>query len=257
MGVYADLRVQDYVQPKSILDFWLQEKAAGVDPAQPAAYNAEDEVQTIAQYLVDPTGGTFALTLDIDGRVIVTAGIAYDAIASVIEGAIDTAATGVIPGWTNGDIAAAGGTLLVAGAPVTLTFGGGSVAKSSYPLTVFDGALLTGGTVADPAVSRTTTGQPARFAWAVLDAQGLVTTPLPANNADRRDIVITAGPNNPTNLNIRNDVLNELFRACADEDGNNSTYFGLSDHFWTFGADTNTAPNVSRYGEKTDIPQSG
>jgi len=249
MGVYADLRAQPSVEAGSLLDNELRNLEAGVDPDRPAAFDSANEVQTVAQYLSDPSAGTFTLAITIDGNRIVTAGIAFDAIASAIEGAIDTAATGEIPGWTNGDITVAGGTLEVAGAPVTLTFDGASVAGSSHVLTEFDPTLLTGGTFDDPPVSRTTTGQPTRYAWAVLNAQSLIDTPLPSNIAARSDIVITTGPNFG-NVLLRADVLNEMFRACADEDGNNATYFGLSDAFW-IGA--NTAPNVDSYGNITDL----
>jgi len=121
-------------------------KAKG-DPTLPTAFAAADQIQSIAVYSGTVSGGTFALGLTLaDGTYVKTAGIAYNANAATIEGAIDTAVTaaGTVTGWTNGDISVAVGTDLTAG-DGTLTYDGTSVDDQAVGLATIDGALLTGG----------------------------------------------------------------------------------------------------------------
>jgi len=109
-----------------------------------------DEVQVISQFTRAPSGGTFTLAFeDEDGTQVTTAGIAYNATAATIEGAIDTAfTTAAYPSWTNGDITVAeAGTLGLSDGDVTLTFDGTSVDDKNWLTTVVDGASLTGVTV--------------------------------------------------------------------------------------------------------------
>lgn len=147
------------------------------DPAYQARDAIKDEVQSIAQHVPTVSGGTFALTVKVfNGETFTTAGIAFAAIASVIETAIDVAASGVVTGWTNGDISVSGGDLNTA--PVVLTFDGTSVLSQKHFTTVIDGALLTGGGSAG-AVSVTTDGQPNRPALAVMNLIGLTTDTQP------------------------------------------------------------------------------
>lgn len=117
-------------------------------------------VHTIAQDATDHTGGTFTLTITLSsGETFTTAGIAYNANAATIESAIDTAASGVVPGWSNGHISVSGGILQAAGADVVLTFDGASVSGDpNHVLTVFDGSSLTGGTEPATRVTNTTVG---------------------------------------------------------------------------------------------------
>jgi len=109
-----------------------------------------DEVQVIAQYVRAPSGGTYTLTVD-DGvnDPVTTAGIAYDAVDTVIEGAIDTAMTSAAyPSWTNADISVSmSGAAGLTDGTVTLTFDGTSVAGKDWLTSIIDGAALTGTTV--------------------------------------------------------------------------------------------------------------
>jgi len=140
--------------------------AATIESAIDASADGVDEVQSIAQDATDHTGGTFALTIKLqNAETFTTAGIAFNANAATIEGAIDTAATGVITGWTNGDISVSGGILQAAGAAVVLTFDGTSVAADNHVLTVFDGALLTGGSEPATRVTVTTEGSLPVVGW--------------------------------------------------------------------------------------------
>ena len=105
-----------------------------------------DEVQTIAAFANDPTGGTYTLSFDVNGgETFTTAAIAYNANAAAIESAIDTAATGNVAGWTNGDITVSGGDLT--SAAVVLTFDGTSVQQFDHEMVVVNGDSLTGVTV--------------------------------------------------------------------------------------------------------------
>lgn len=102
-----------------------------------------DEVQTIQQYVNDPTGGTWTLTIDLaTENPFTTLGIAYNANAAAIEAAIDAAATlAGVTGWTNGDITVTGGPLTSAN--VVLTFDGGSVDEENHALSSVNGSGLT------------------------------------------------------------------------------------------------------------------
>ena len=109
-----------------------------------------DEVQVIAQYARAPSGGTFTLYFeDEDGNSFTTAAIAWNAADTVIETAIDTAATtAAYPSWTNGDISVLeSGTAGISDGTVTLTFDGTSVDDKDWDTTIIDGAALTGTTV--------------------------------------------------------------------------------------------------------------
>jgi hypothetical protein len=148
--------------------------AATIETAIDAAADGQDEVQSIAQDATDHTGGTFALTIVLNTtagqETFTTAGIAFNANAATIEGAIDTAATAAsITGWVNGAISVSGGILQAAGAPVVLTFDGTAVDDQPHPLVVFDGALLTGGTEPATRVTVTTPGSVVVASWTAGD----------------------------------------------------------------------------------------
>ncbi len=186
MGIFSDLKANATSIDTSIpitaldrqvvreIDDWI----ARGDVDYPTALLARDEVQSILQYTSDPSAGDFTLAFTLkSGETFTTAAIAYDAVAATIETAIDVAATAAsVVGWTNGDITVSGGTLLLAGATVVLTFDGTSVTNQNHAQTIFDGAGLTGGGVeADPDIT-TTVGQNNRTAWGALEAMGIVPT---------------------------------------------------------------------------------
>jgi len=157
----------------------LQGIQAEYDPALPAALQAADEVQSIAIYEGEVSGGTFTLEFVLaSGETFTTAAIAYNADAATIETAIDTAATAAgISDWTNGDITVAGGALTTH--PVTLTFDGASVTEANHGLVVIDGSALEGGGSAG-VVSVTTEGQADRLGYGVLVQLGVVFGTVPA-----------------------------------------------------------------------------
>lgn len=224
MTVYADLlaNAKSFTSSSPTAQK-LNLLAAKADPAADASAVAANAVHTIAQDATDHTGGTFALTVKLRGvPAFTTAAIAFDANAATIEGAIDTAATTAsVPGWTNGDISVSGGILQAAGAPVVLTFDGTSVAATNHDLTVFDGALLTGGTEPATRVAKTTAGQTARNAWAALLALGVVSGSPPEQTAATSTTAVTAGANSKK---IDPFLIRGLAREAAAEDANNAIY---------------------------------
>ena len=155
MGVYSDflsttktidtggadgLRIGNNRALHSAIDA-LRDLQGDID--YPAGFDLADEVQSIAIYEGSVTGGTFTITIDLkDVPAFTTAAIAYDANAATIESAIDTAATGVVTGWTNGDIAVTGGPLTTT--PLTITYSGASVAGKPHSQIIINGGGLTG-----------------------------------------------------------------------------------------------------------------
>ncbi len=116
---------------------------------------SEDAAHQLGTDTVDHTGGSFTLTITLlNGETFTTAAIAYNANAATVEIAIDTAATGQITSWTDGDITVAGVALQTG--TMSLVFDGTSVdAEPSHVLTVFNDSM-TGGT--SPAVRVTDLG---------------------------------------------------------------------------------------------------
>lgn len=180
MGVLADLKSQAKTfGATSPLRSWIDSQLTVFDPPSPSSTAAKNAVHTVKKFATDPTGGTFTLTVGIrqaDGSTqsATTAGIAHNANAATIESAIDTALTGVVTSWTNGDISVTGGTLLSAGADVVLTFDGDSVSGKESITTTIDGSGLTGGSLANPAVNVSTIGQTKRTALGALVAYGVI-----------------------------------------------------------------------------------
>jgi len=124
---------------------YLAGRMAIIDTPLPAQFQATNEVQQIAAFSGTATGGTFTLTITLfGGTLLTTAAIVYNASAATIQSAIDVAAAGVVPGWTNGDIVVAGGPFTVAA--VTFTYSGNSVSGKNHSQISINGASLVGAT---------------------------------------------------------------------------------------------------------------
>jgi hypothetical protein len=96
-----------------------------------------NEVQSIARHVNNVTGGTFTLTLTINGGgPVTTAAIAYNAIAATIQSAID-----LVSGVTAGHIVVTGGPLTTTA--ITITFSGADVDLTNQGQTTINGASLT------------------------------------------------------------------------------------------------------------------
>lgn len=161
--------------------------------ALPVSLQAVDELQSIAIYVPTVSGGTFTLEFVLaSDETFTTAAIAFNAAASVIETAIDTAATAAsIVGWTNGDISVAGGDLNTN--PVTLTFDGTSVKEQNHDLVVMDDGSLTGGG-SGGAITTTTEGQSDRLGYGILTQYGIVAGTVPAEDVVPTALVVAASP---------------------------------------------------------------
>jgi hypothetical protein len=187
MGIYTTLTTNSQVigpaaKPRVGLDRssaeQLLNKALVFDPSIRTAFAAQDEVQTIPEQTDAGVGDTYTLTFTFPrqnagkGLVFTTAGIAYDAVDTVIETAIDVAATAATwTAWTNADIsvsmAAAAG---LDDGTVTLTFDGASVTEEPFEITTL---AATGFTSVGDAV-RTTGGQLDRRATQTLYDLGVI-----------------------------------------------------------------------------------
>ena len=228
MGIIADLLatakgidVTDDVTPLDrVVVRELNEIINRGDVELSSSLAVTDEVQSIADYATDFTGGTFTLTILLgNGETVTTGDIAYDANAATIESAIDTAASGSITGWTNGDISVSGGILTAN--PVVLTYDGDSVAGANHAQVTLDGASLTGGGVLG-AITTTTSGQTDRPAWAAVVALGIVdSAEVPVQGVDPGILTVIGDPSNsgyPSKATIR-----AVAAEAAIEDGNVST----------------------------------
>ncbi len=137
----------------------------------PGVMATTDEVQSIAVFANNVTGGTFDLTFHLDGEDPVAVGsIAFDSNAAAIQTAVDAALTGQAD---PGDVVISGGPLN--SAPLTITFSGDDVDETNQGQTTIDGTSLTA-TVEGTAgtTCNLVNGQTTRHAWAALIALGIL-----------------------------------------------------------------------------------
>lgn len=190
------------------------------DRDYPAAYDAINEVQEISEHEAGTDAGTFEITINLFGGVtFTTAALDFDDDDAAIQAAIDTAADGVVDGYTAGDITVTGGPLTTD--PVVLTFDGDSVASLNHPLAeVASIDLNDGGTPTDAGtVTVTTEGQTKRTAWAILNACGAIGGTIPVQGDAPTEI--TAASTRATNSYLPDqNTLCVLAHAAAVEDGN-------------------------------------
>jgi len=107
----------------------------------PGVAATTDEVQNIAAFENNVTGGNYTLSLTLDGDALVTtASIAHNANAATIQSAID-AAVAAHAAWSNGDIVVTGGPLTTT--PIVLTFSGASVDETNHAQTTIADVDLT------------------------------------------------------------------------------------------------------------------
>lgn len=227
MGVFADLlsNAKSFKSTSPIGRYLTSIINRQLDPAIPAAAAATDAVHDIAQ--ATQTGGNCTLTITLrNGESFTTGNIAYDDNAATVEGAIDTAATSAsITGWTNGDISVSG-TAMNNADNLVLTFDGDSVKETIHPITVLTDVDGSGG--AWGAVSITTPGQGARYAFGAMIALGLLDggtvpdqTATPASNS-----AFAAGSADRL-AKFPQDAINELAQEVGFEDDNTDNYYSL------------------------------
>lgn len=216
MGAVTDL----LAAPKSFsvpskLSQYLQAKTSVVDPAVPAAYAVADAVHTIPQ--AESDDGTWTLTITLrNGVTFTTAALNHDDNAATIEAAIDTASPASVAA---GDIVVTGGP--IDSADVVLTFSGDTVAGQNHGLSVATSVDLTlvAAPVASPTVVKTTPGQTARNARAVLLNLGVISDATPPDQG------LTTAPTKGANLlGVPPWVVRELAQEVAFEDLDNDIY---------------------------------
>lgn len=187
------------------------------DLAYPTGFDVANEVQSIAIHEAGTDGGTFTLTITLaDGTTFTTAAIAFDAVAATIETAIDTAADGVVAGFTAGDIAVTGGPLTTD--PLVLTFTG-AAASQKPELTVITSSLTATAVPSDAGeVTVTTDGQTKRTPWAVLRVSGVISGTPPVQGTSDTVVAGSTRASNPHYPNL--DLVRALAKEAAFVDGN-------------------------------------
>ena len=197
------------------------------DPVADLAFTEANEVQTISQYAAPASSGNITITVNLNGEdAFTTANVAWDANAAAVEGAIDTAATtAAVTDWVNGDINVALTTNLNGG-DATLTFNGTSVMFKNHGQTTTANVNLD---TTPGATDTTTPGQANRYAWAAMDAMGLVTGgPPPTGEVTG----LTATTTRLANLSYPSHAtLQALAMQAAIEDGNDDIFLDLMDLF--------------------------
>jgi hypothetical protein len=224
----------DSTVPRTPLTRLAVQQLQGLNPFDyPAGTTSTNGVQVVTHFNAEVDGGTYTLTVTFeDGTTFTTGDIAYDAIASAITTAIDTAATSaVVPGWTNGDIVVTGGPLSTTN--VTLTFSGASVAAKRFLVTSLSGDNLTVASapavvVTDFTVLATITinGQPARYGWAILIALGIV-TPASMPLLGTAPTVTATLKRGHFPLQLRDETISSIVEEIAIAEGNDAARVAL------------------------------
>lgn len=197
-----------------------------VDPEVPGVAMPSDARHTLTPATM--TGGNFTLTFTLrNGETFTTGNIAFNASAATVETAINEQASGVVTGWTNGDISVTGGP--VNGAfDTAFNFTGNSVSEANHPITVLNDVDGTGGSWGTiNKGSSTLAGQSARYAMGVLIALGVLDdATFPEQSAPASNSAYAIASEDRYNK-FPGDVLTGLAREMAAEDANNDSYHSL------------------------------
>lgn len=226
MGIYTDLASTSPIAAKPLAvgldrssNSQMLANAEIADPALRTVNAATDEVTTIPEQTDAGAADTYTLTLTFHGRLageapITTAAIAYNAVDTVIESAIDTAMA-AFPSWTNADISVAmGGAAGLDDGTVTLTFDGASVTGAGVEVDL----VATGFTETTPIV-RTATGQADRKATQALMDLNVISGALHAAPA-----LPTWTKPESFGRRPRTHLIGDLARMTVAEDGNSDAY---------------------------------
>lgn len=225
MGIYTDLTSSTEIPSSGRIGLdrscgeQLRAAAYQHDPDIGALYAARDEVAVIPEQTDASTADTYTLTVefygDLKGQSFTTGSIAYNAVATAIETAIDTAAAG-LPGWSAGDISVsmAGAAGLDDGA-VTLTFDGSSVSNTPAVVTL----TPTGFTATGP-ITRTA-GRPDRKALQALFELNVVSGTI-HDAPDAPSDWVRPASNGQTRP--RYQLIRDLAIIATQEDGTDEVY---------------------------------
>lgn len=176
MGIYTDLANGGLAavtaskprvgHPRSAAEQLLS-KSLDIDPNIGSTYAGADEVSVIPEQTDSGAADTYTITVNLTalGVSFTTAAIAYNAVNTVIETAIDVAATAAtFPTWTNADISVSmAGAAGISDGTVTLTFDGASVNNTPALVSITPTGFTEVGST-----SRTTAGQGDRKATEAL-----------------------------------------------------------------------------------------
>ena len=182
-------------------------------------YVAQDEVSVIPEQTDAGAADTYTITVNLTvlGESFTTAGIAYNAVDTVIETAIDVAATALPDtSWTNGDISVSmGGSAGIDDGTVTLTFDGTSVNEMPALVSITPtGFTETGST------SRTTPGQGGREATQALFDLNIVSGTLQGSGS----VPTWTKPATSGRARPGTGLIRDLALSTIDEDGTEDAY---------------------------------
>lgn len=227
MGIYTDLASTSPIpgKPRVGLDRssgeQLLSKAVQHDPPIRTAYAAATDVQVIAEQTDSGAADTYTLTFNYPNLAVgsfTTAAIAYDAVDTAIETAIDVAATAAgVTGWTNADISVSmGGAAGVSDGTVTITSDGASVLNEVADLVVLTATGFTKTGVATKTTSGTGDRKP---------VQALIDLNVVAGSAnDPIDAPVWTRPASIGQTRPRYKLIRDLCIMAAAVDGNDNVY---------------------------------
>jgi len=184
-----------------------------------AAYAAANEVSVIPEQTDAGAADTYTITVNLTalGESFTTAGIAYNAVDTVIETAIDVAATAAsVTGWTNADISVSmGGAAGIDDGTVTLTFDGTSVAGQPALVSITPTGFTEVGSI-----TRSTGGQGTRPATQALFDMNVIAGSLQASG----DAPTWTKPATNGRARPGTNVIRDLALQTIVEDGTEDAY---------------------------------
>ena len=226
MGIYSDLRAtattMDFDgasigEQRHVVRGLAELEARQGDLDYPSGLEAEDEVQTIAKFVVTEGGtlsGSFDLTINVKSGAesisFTAAEIAFGASAATIESAIDA-----VSDQAAGVITVSGGPMDTAN--VVLTFDGAAVAGLNHPLATTDVTGIADDEAGGGAVTVTNEGQTDRSALAVLVATGVITNSVPVQGVPG-SFTANAVVNAPNTLFPSQLLIRALAKEAAAQD---------------------------------------
>lgn len=186
----------------------------------------KNEVQYY-QYVGGEPAGNYTLTFSLNpsGNIsFTTSNIAVEAPLFIIESAINVAASGVVPGWSNGDITV-NGCPVIGGCQIYLVYSGNSVKNTNHITVQVNDDYITGTGHFEKVT--VTNGQTNRTTMFVLYLLGLINTLPPQGTID--NLSITYSRNNPIMPNHQ--TLQALAKQASIEDKCDKLYVELMKAF--------------------------
>ena len=215
MGIYSDLRAtattMDFDgasigEQRHVVRGLAELEARQGDLDYPSGLEAEDEVQTIAKFVVTEGGtlsGSFDLTINFnDGTSVTAAGL------NILEGPFSERLAA-------GAVLASGGPLDIA--PVVVTFDGAGVAGRNHPPATTNVTSVVDAEAGGGAVTITNEGQTDRSALAVLVVTSVITNSVPVQGVPG-SFTANAVVNAPNTLFPSQLLIRALAKEAAAQD---------------------------------------